>query len=330
MSKEFEAGRGIAFGEAREDVYDDNADQGILVNTQEQLDEEARIIDISVQTDTEVEQARLSVKYPNAIGGPTEAELNGFTNAAPGVYRLEDIRPRGKALNRTVDVLDKGYVRYVDHMGTDLNVVNAARASYAKESLEFDGKDEKLLNFLVRENHTAPFRHAILSLEIYAPLFVARQWWKHVIGGTQDEFTGLLYPGLDPFLAWNESSRRYVTETPEFYLARWRGKPANNKQGSADFLENMEYFDHLLESHYEAGLALYEEAMAAGIAPEQARLFLGANGLYVRWRWTSSLQGVQHFIRLRDEEHAQWEIQEFARGVKKIAAEHFPVSIGSL
>lgn len=229
-----------------------------------------------------------------------------------------------------VDVLDKGYVRYIDHMGSDLNVVNAARASYAKESLEFNDKDERLLNFLVRENHTAPFRHAILSLEVYAPLFVARQWWKHIIGGTQDEFLAPAWPGLDPFLAWNESSRRYVTETPEFYMARWRGKPDNNKQGSTDFLDNMEYFDHLLESHYEAGLELYNEAMAAGIAPEQARLFLGANGLYVRWRWTSSLQGVQHFIRLRDEEHAQWEIVQFAKGVRQIAAERFPVSIGAL
>lgn len=229
-----------------------------------------------------------------------------------------------------IDVLDKGYVRLVDHMGNDLNVVNAARVSYDKESKAFGENDTRLLNFLVRENHTAPFRHGIVSLEVYAPLFVARQWWKHVIGGTHEE-----EGDDDPFTAWNESSRRYVTEKEEFYNPEsdmWRAKPANNKQGSGENLNVLKGFHWHgeLADHIRKSVELYQEAMEAGVAPEQARLFLPAYALYVRWRWTTSLQGAMHFIKLRNEAHAQFEIQEFARAVKQLTASVFPVSIGSL
>lgn len=226
-----------------------------------------------------------------------------------------------------IEVLDKGYVRLVDSMGSDLSVVNAARVSYDKESKEFNDKDAKLISFLVRENHTAPFRHAIITYEVYAPLFVARQWWKHVIGGQHNEHFS------DPYLAWNESSRRYVTENEEFYIpSEWRGKPANNKQGSEGTVseEYGKYLSSALRGNIERGLYDYREAMDAGVAPEQARLFLPANALYVRWRWTSSLQGVMHFIKLRDDSHAQWEIQQYAAGVKELARLKFPISIGGL
>lgn len=232
-----------------------------------------------------------------------------------------------KAFTDNVLVLDKGYVRLVDSMGSDLSVVNAARVSYDKESQEFNDRDDKLIRFLVRENHTAPFRHAIVTLEVYAPLFVARQWWKHVIGGQHNE------SAMDPFLAWNESSRRYVTENEEFYIpSEWRGKPANNKQGSAGSVseEYGNYLSSALRANVERGLYDYREAMENGVAPEQARLFLPANALYVRWRWTSSLQGIMHFIKLRDEAHAQWEIQEYARAVKSLVGTKFPVAIGGL
>ena len=232
-----------------------------------------------------------------------------------------------------IDVLDKGYVRLVDTMGSDLSVVNAARVSYDKESTEFSSNDKGLLKFLIRENHTSPFRHAIMTLEVYAPLFVARQWWKHVIGGQHNE-------GADPFLAWNESSRRYVTENEEFYVPKdhqWRSKPANNKQGSAeplparsegtDFKNGGEWWTKAMKDTAEDGLRLYREAMERGIAPEQARLFLPANSLYVRWRWTSSLAGVMHFIKLRDEAHSQWEIQEYARAVRAVGSQAFPMSL---
>ncbi|HID1463651.1 TPA: FAD-dependent thymidylate synthase [Staphylococcus aureus] len=128
-----------------------------------------------------------------------------------------------------INVLDKGYVRLVNHMGSDLTVVNSARVSYAKESKELNDKDVKLIKFLAREGHTSPFRHVIAQYEVYAPLMVARQWWKYVIGSSHQEGTG------DSFDAWNESSRRYITEEPTFYIPsskEWRSKPKNSKQGS--------------------------------------------------------------------------------------------------
>lgn len=236
-------------------------------------------------------------------------------------------------LNNHVNVLDKGYVRLVDWMGSDLSCVNAARVSYDKESQEFDGKDEKLLAFLVRENHTAPFRHAIVSLECYAPLIVKNQWFKHLIGGIYENDHE--FKGLDPFFAWNESSRRYVTENEEFYLpsqTQWRTKPENSKQGSgANASQDLgQECTEQLRDYINLGVTNYKEAMEAGIAPEQARLFLPAYAMYVRWRWTTSLQGVMHFLGLRDETHAQWEIREYARAVKMLTATKFPVSIGSL
>lgn len=244
-------------------------------------------------------------------------------------------------VENTIRVLDKGYVRLIDHMGSDLSVVNAARVSYDKESQEFDSKDERLLNFLVRENHTAPFRHAIVSFECYAPLLTKNQWFKHLIGGIHADDAE--FPGLDPFFAWNESSRRYVTENEEFYvpdITQWRSAPANKKQGSGEalpayvddppFNQAGDYWTTRLMENYAKGLEAYREAMEAGVAPEQARLFIPAYGLYVRWRWTTSLQGVMHFLKLRDEGHAQKEIRDYAIAVKQLTAQHFPVSIGSL
>ena len=111
-----------------------------------------------------------------------------------------------------IQIHDKGYVRLVDKLGSDLTPVNAARVSYNKASEDFSEKDEKLLRFLIREKHTSPFRHAVLQFEIYAPLMVARQWWKYIIGSSHQEGS------QEAMNAWNESSRRYVTESIEFSL----------------------------------------------------------------------------------------------------------------
>ena len=218
----------------------------------------------------------------------------------------------------SIDVLDRGYVRLVDHMGSDLSVVNAARVSYDKESLSFDDKDERLLNFLLTEGHVSPLRHAALTYEVYAPLFVARQWWKYAVGSSH----------IDDQVGWNESSRRYITENEEFYIPEdWRSAPENSKQGSgANVSEDVSNFlaTNLSEYVYE-GLHKYETALAMGIAPEQARLFLPAYGMYVRWRWTVSLAAVIHFLQQRLEHDAQFEIQEYASAVRKLTAPLFPV-----
>jgi thymidylate synthase (FAD) len=217
------------------------------------------------------------------------------------------------------NVLDHGYVRLVDHMGTDLSVVNAARVSYDKESGEFGRRDEGLLRFLLREGHLSPLRHAVMTFEVYSPLMVARQHWKYVVGSTF----------VDDQNGWNESSRRYVTEDEVFHLPsriEWRSKPDNSKQGSGPVIDQ-EYgaeWTTALEKHQQEGLRLYQDAMEAGIAPEQARLFLPANGMYVRYRWTVSLAGVLHFLAQRLEHDAQYEIQEYARAVAEFVAECYP------
>lgn len=228
-----------------------------------------------------------------------------------------------------INVLDKGYVRLVDVLGSDLTVVNAARVSYAKESLELTDRDRKLIDFLAREDHTSPFRHAIMQFEIYAPLMVARQWWKYIIGSAHQEGIG------DSLNAWNESSRRYITEEPAFYIPerdQWRSKPENSKQGSGPPIEwelGEKYTKKLMEL-VEEGLKLYNEAMEDGICAEQARLFLPSYGMYVRWYWTASLQSVAHFIHQRINHDAQKEIQDYAKVILDLATEQFPVSLKSL
>jgi len=229
------------------------------------------------------------------------------------------------AEHKTIPVLDKGYVSLVNVMGNDLSIVNAARVSYDKESDEFSDRDEKLLEFLVREGHTSPFRHAAVTFEVYAPLFVARQWWKYAVASTH----------IDDQNGWNESSRRYITEEEQFYVPldnEWRSKPENSKQGSGEPLEASlggEFTDKLIKT-ISLGTSLYHEAMTAGVAPEIARLFLPAYGMYVRWRWTVSLQGVMTFLEQRMEHDAQVEIQQYAFAVKDLVAEHFPNSFKAL
>ena len=224
-------------------------------------------------------------------------------------------------MKEKVKVLDKGYVRLVDVLGSDLSVVNAARVSYDKESDVLASKDIKLIDFLLRENHTSPFRHAALTFEVYAPLFVARQWWKYAVASSH----------VDDQNGWNESSRRYITEDEEFYIptaTEWRSKPENSKQGSGEPVDKMMglRFTERLNEIIRLGEEAYESALDQGIAPELARLFLPAYGMYVRWRWTVSLNGALHFISLRDKEDAQYEIREYARAINTIVHQLYPVT----
>lgn len=222
-----------------------------------------------------------------------------------------------------IDVLDKGYVRLVDVMGNDLSVVNAARVSFAKESLEISPNDARLMDFLIRENHMSPFRHAFMTFEFNAPLMVARQHWKYVIGSDHT---------MD---SWNESSRRYITMDPDFHVPKadeWRLAPDNKKQGSGgpvDIFTGSTLTEELIE-YIKKGEALYNMAMQNGVAPEQARLFLPAYGMYVSYRWSCSLQSVILFLSQRLEEDAQKEIQAYAKAVKDLIVDKFPLSISLL
>ena len=222
-----------------------------------------------------------------------------------------------------INVLDKGYVRLIDVLGDDRTVANAARVSFDKRTEVLTEKDERLIRFLAREGHDSPFRHASLQFEVYAPLMIARQWFKYIVGSDHT---------MD---AWNESSRRYITESEEFYIPNaneWRSYPDNVKQGSGEpldedygFVWTEDLFDYI-----DKGVELYEAALHDGIAPEQARLFLPAYGMYVRWYWTASLQSVAHLIKQRTADDAQYEFRLYAEAVKELALEKFPVSIEAL
>jgi thymidylate synthase (FAD) len=198
-------------------------------------------------------------------------------------------------------------VELIDSMGSDLSVVNAARVSFHKESWwdevkDVDGnqqlseKDQKLIGYLARHNHWTPFGHAFLSYRIKAPIFVARQLVKHQVG-----------------LVWNEVSRRYVDDEPEFWFPKvWRGKPVNAKQGSTGVLDEQKAATE--GAHYAAkeALAIYQIMLDDGVAPEQARIVLPQNTM-TEWIWSGSLAAFARVCKLRLDPHAQQETQEIAQ-----------------
>jgi thymidylate synthase (FAD) len=213
-------------------------------------------------------------------------------------------------------VLDRGFVKLVDHMGSDLSVVNAARVSFGKRKDSFDAADAKLVTYLAEHDHTSPFRHTALTFHVKAPIFVFRQWMKHRIAS---EF--------------NEISGRYV-EFPEdefFVPETFRRQAKVNKQGSegevagADGAQAREIF----LAGCRNSVSQYKALLALGVCREQARCLLPL-GLYSEVYWTVSLQAAAHFIRLRTDGHAQWEIQQYAHAVRQVVEGVFPVGLKAL
>jgi thymidylate synthase (FAD) len=199
-------------------------------------------------------------------------------------------------------------VNLIDVMGTDLSVVNAARVSFAKESNEFSDKDAKLINFLAKHNHWSPFGHASMQFRIKAPIFVARQLVKHQVG-----------------LVWNEVSRRYVDDEPEFYIpSEWRLKADDKKQGSSD--ETIEYN---LGSTLEFVKTTYQNMLRANIAPEMARMILPQN-LYTEWYWSGTLMAFARVCNLRCKPDTQMETQLIANEIDLKSREMFPISWSAL
>lgn len=192
-------------------------------------------------------------------------------------------------------------VELFDTMGTDLSVVNAARVSFAKTSTELSKLDINLIKYLVQHKHWTPFAHCFASFRIKAPIFVARQLAKHQVG-----------------LAWNEVSRRYVDEEPEFYFPEtWRTRPTGSiKQGSGEAMYEQELWGQSLKEHCANMLAWYTHAIACGMAPEQARMALPLNTM-TEWIWSGSLAAWARVASLRLDSHAQ---QETAAVVAYIAA----------
>ena len=196
-------------------------------------------------------------------------------------------------------------VRLVDHMGSDLSVVNAARVSFAKEHKEFDDvADTKLINYLAKHNHWSPFGHGSLQFAISAPVFVARQLVKHQVG-----------------LVWNEVSRRYVDDEPEFYTpTEWRKSAENKKQGSSD--ETVEY--SVLPA-YTFAKQCYENMLRMDIAPEMARMVL-PQSMMTEWYWSGTLYAFARVCNLRCKPDAQKETRDVGWGIDKHARKLFPAS----
>ena len=201
-------------------------------------------------------------------------------------------------------------VDYVDHLGGDINVVNAARCSFAKEVKEFDlEKDTKLINYLAKHNHFTPLCHTSVTIRVKAPIFMARQFVKHQIG-----------------LVWNEESRRYIDDEPEFYIPKeLRGRPVNAKQGSSGVLESSELFTDMIVAESSRCLDLYKRLLEGSVAPEQCRMALPQNTM-TNWMWTGSLVAFARVVKLRTDSHAQQEAQELAKLINDVVAPLYPVS----
>jgi thymidylate synthase (FAD) len=201
---------------------------------------------------------------------------------------------------------------YIDHMGTDLSVANAARVSFGKRS-EMDtsdvwgppklkDRDAKLICYLAEHKHISPFGHCFASFHVKAPVFVARQLVKH------------------KFLRWNEISRRYVDSEPEFYKpTEWRGRSEDKKQGS----EGVVKYEGPLGNYNQ--LDIYKELLRVGVCPEQARMVL-PQSMVTEWYWSGSLDAFADMCNLRCKPDTQYETQVVAGHIDTEMAKLFPVS----
>jgi thymidylate synthase (FAD) len=223
---------------------------------------------------------------------------------------------------------------YIDHMGSDLSVVNAARVSFGKKSHceetrwvdmgdwcgdmpVVDDKDTKLIHYLAKHGHYSPFGHCFASFHIKAPIFVARQLVKH------------------EYLRMNEISRRYVDDDPELYKPSvWRGKSKDKKQGSygdvTDFAMNFIWHDGYrlgdeLEFHDKAVVALYRRMISIGIAPEMARMVL-PQSMYTEWYWSGSMDAFANMCNLRLKEDTQYETRLVAQQIDEMMQGLYPIS----
>lgn len=210
-------------------------------------------------------------------------------------------------------VLDHGSVELIDHMGNDLSVVNAARVSFGKATGEFAEKDRKLLRYLLNHKHTSPLRHCQMSFRVKAPIFVLRQWMKHRIAS---EF--------------NEISSRYVElGFTDFYTPdQFRSQSLSDKQGSGDELpEDICDIAFVAQSQaLSSARASYTDMRDNGVAKEMARMVMPVSQ-YSEVIWTVSLEAALHFLTLRLDSHAQWEIQQYAIAIRSAVAELYPAVV---
>jgi thymidylate synthase (FAD) len=189
------------------------------------------------------------------------------------------------------------------YMGDDLDVVNAAKVSFAKESKEFNDNSDRLIKYLAKHKHMSPFGHCFARFHVKAPIFVARQLVKH------------------KFLRWNEVSRRYVDDEPEFYTPDvWRGRSADKKQGSEGVVNDVKIGDITLTAK-----VLYNSLIDRGVCPEQARMVLPQSTM-TEWWWSGSLDAFADMCNLRCTGDTQLETRLVANDICDKMRELFPVS----
>ena len=212
-------------------------------------------------------------------------------------------------------MLDHGFVRLEDSMANDLAVVNAARVSFARHKDEMDDADAGLIRFLMRERHGTPFEHNSFRFHIRAPIFVAREWFRHRVG------------------SFNEFSLRYAKATEDFYVPEAEdvrtqvGKPGAYSFEPVDE-ELAEHTREELRSVYEHAFATYESLVEAGVARELARCVLPV-GAYTEFYWTVNARALMNFVSLRAAETAQREIRRYAEAVEQFFAARMPVTHGA-
>ena len=215
-------------------------------------------------------------------------------------------------LDKEIPVLDKGFVRLVDYLGSDERIVQSARVSYGSGTKSFR-QDKGLINYLLRNEHTSPFEQVILTFHCKMPVFVARQWVRHR--------TARL----------NEISGRYSVMKDEFYLpfaSDLRLQSKDNKQGRSDETLPLEQADSMIDMMATEQANIYknyEQMIDSGLAREIARVNLPLS-LYTEWYWQIDLHNLFHFLRLRMDSHAQYEIRVYAEALAKCAKAVAPMA----
>ena len=215
----------------------------------------------------------------------------------------------------SIDPLDDGesLVMLIDSMGNSLSVVNDARQSFDNRKEQWEEKDDKLINYLAREHHTSPFRGVVFKWHVKAPLFIARQWWKHTVASTY----------VDDQLGWNEKSFRYCSaEQAKFYVPNSFSKQSESNRQASDGPISSRAQQLALQQYVQALEACkqaYEGLLLTGVCKEQARAILPA-ALYTSFTWTCSLQALFNFIHLRiDAKSAQSAIAAYASALLTLA-----------
>lgn len=227
--------------------------------------------------------------------------------------------------NRVLDPLGDGKSRLelISHMGSDLDVVNDARASFERVSETLVEGDIKLIRYLIKHEHTSPFRGVVFKFKVKAPLYVGRQWWKHVLASNHN----------DEQIGWNEKSFRYVPidDGGDFYIPpAFRQQSTNNKQATEGSLDpdTTAQARALYEAQCHQSYATYRALLELGVGREQARGVL-VPSVYTSWVWTVSLQALLHFIGLRLGKGAQQEIAHYAEGLLTLVEDIVPVTIAA-